>query len=127
LCNCFTLVLETSQGKEENKENLEAICGGFRMKTFEEIKEILKKQKPFLMEKYGVTEIGVFGSYVTGKQKAKSDLDILVEFGRSIGFFEFLELEEYLANTLGVKVELVTKGALKPKIGEYILSEVVNI
>ena len=97
------------------------------MKTFEEIKEILKKQKPFLMEKYGVKEIGVFGSYVKGKQKDKSDLDILVEFGRSIGFFEFLEMEEYLANILGVKVELVTKGALKPKIGEYILSEVVNI
>ncbi len=97
------------------------------MKTFEEIKEMLKKQKPFLMEKYGVKEIGVFGSYVKGEQKAKSDLDILVEFGRSIGFFEFLEMEEYLANILGVKVELVTKGALKPKIGEYILSEVVNI
>jgi len=97
------------------------------MKTFEEVKEILKKQKPFLMEKYGVKEIGVFGSYVKGEQKAKSDLDILVEFGRSIGFFEFLEMEEYLANILGVKVELVTKGALKPKIGEYILSEVVNI
>jgi uncharacterized protein len=97
------------------------------MKTFEEIKEILKKQKPFLMEKYGVKEIGIFGSYAKGEQKDKSDLDILVEFGRSIGFFEFLELEEYLANTIGVKVELVTKRALKPKIGEYILSEVVNI
>jgi predicted nucleotidyltransferase len=97
------------------------------MKTFEEIKEILKKQKPFLMEKYGVKEIGVFGSYVKGEQKDKSDLDVLVEFGRSIGFFEFLELEEYLENTIGVKVELVTKRALKPKIGEYILSEVVNI
>ena len=97
------------------------------MKTFEEIKEILKKQKPFLMEKYGVKEIGIFGSYAKGEQKDKSDLDILVEFERSIGFFEFLELEEYLENTIGVKVELVTKGALKPKIGEYILREVVNI
>ena len=97
------------------------------MKTFEEIKEVLKKQKPFLMEKYGVKEIGIFGSYAKGAQKNKSDLDVLVEFGRSIGFFAFLELEEYLANTIGVKVELVTKGALKPKIGEYILREVVNI
>jgi hypothetical protein len=97
------------------------------MKTFEEIKEILKKQKPFLMERYGVKEIGIFGSHAKGEQKDKSDLDILVEFGKSIGFFEFLELEEYLENTIGVKVELVTKRALKPKIGEYILSEVVNI
>lgn len=97
------------------------------MKTFKEIKEILKNQKPFLTEKYGVKEIGVFGSYVKGEQKAESDLDILVEFGRPVGFFEFLDLEEYLENTIGIKVEIVTPKALKPKIGEYILREVVTI
>ncbi|PIX31441.1 nucleotidyltransferase [Candidatus Bathyarchaeota archaeon CG_4_8_14_3_um_filter_42_8] len=98
-----------------------------RVKTFKEIKEILKNQKPFLKEKYGVKEIGIFGSYVKGEQRGESDLDILVEFERSIGFFEFLELEEYLENTIGIKVELVTPKALKPKIGERILREVVNI
>jgi len=97
------------------------------LKTFKEIKEILKNQKPFLKEKYGVKEIGIFGSYVKGEQKAESDLDILVEFGRPVGFFEFLEMEEYLENTIGIKVELVTPKALKPKIGEHILREVVTI
>jgi len=63
-----------------------------RVKTFKEIKEILKNQKPFLKEKYGVKEIGIFGSYVKGEQRGESDLDILVEFERSVGFFEFLEL-----------------------------------
>ena len=97
------------------------------MKTFEEIKEILRNQKPFLTEKYGVKEIGVFGSYVKGEQKDESDLDILVEFGRPVGFFEFLDLEEYLGNLIGIKVEIVTRKALKPKIGEHIFREVVTI
>jgi len=51
----------------------------------------------------------------------------LIEFERSVGFFEFLELEEYLEDTIGIKVELVTPKALKPKIGERILREVVTI
>ena len=97
------------------------------MKNFEEIKEILKNQKPFLTEKYGVKEIGVFGSYVKGEQKDESDLDILIEFERSVGFFEFLDLEEYLGDITGIKVEIVTPKALKPKIGEHILREVVTI
>jgi predicted nucleotidyltransferase len=50
------------------------------MKTLEEIKKILKQHKRELKEKYGVKEIGIFGSYVRGEQKKKSDIDILVEF-----------------------------------------------
>jgi hypothetical protein len=97
------------------------------MKTLEEIKEILIKEKPFLKEKYGVKDVGIFGSYARGDQEDKSDLDLLVEFERPVGFFKFLELEEYLEKITGIKVELVTKKALKPRIGEYILREVVNI
>jgi predicted nucleotidyltransferase len=97
------------------------------LKTLIEIKEILEKQKPFLIEKYGVKKIGIFGSYVKGEQKDESDLDILVEFDRPIGLFEFLDMEEYLGNIIGIKVEIVTPKALKPKIGEYILREVVTI
>jgi len=50
------------------------------MKTLEEIKKILRQHKTELKEKYGVKEIGIFGSYVRGEQKKKSDIDILVEF-----------------------------------------------
>lgn len=97
------------------------------MKTLEEIKEILIKEKPFLKEKYKIKDVGIFGSYVRGDQQEKSDLDILVEFESPVGFFKFLEIEEYLEKITGIKVELVTKKALKPRIGEYILREVVNI
>ncbi len=66
------------------------------MKTLEEIKETLKKQKPFLKDKYHIRDIGIFGSFVKGEQQEKSDLDLLVEFEKPVGFFKFLELEEYL-------------------------------
>ena len=96
-------------------------------KTFEEIKEIIKRHEKEIKEKYKVKEIGIFGSYLKNEAREKSDLDILVEFEKPIGFFKFLELEEYLSNLIGIKVDLVSKKALKPHIGKYILEEVVLI
>lgn len=97
------------------------------MKKIEEIKEILKNHKGELKEKFGVKEIGIFGSYVKEKQKDKSDIDILVEFDSPVDFFTFLELEEFLTKILGIKVDLVMKKALKPEIGKYILKEVLYV
>ncbi|WP_369684963.1 nucleotidyltransferase family protein [Candidatus Culexarchaeum yellowstonense] len=56
-----------------------------------------------------------------------SDVDILVEFEEPIGFFQFLDLEEYLTKLIGIEVDLVSKGALKPIIGEKILKEVIYL
>ena len=99
------------------------------MKTLKEIKAKLETLKPTLKEQFEVETIGVFGSYVRGEQTKKSDVDVLVEFSEDaeIGFFKFLELEEFLSRKLGVKVDLVTKGALKPFIGERILQEVIMV
>src|SRR3989344_4818003 len=97
------------------------------MKDLKQIQSILSKHKEELKRRYNVKEIGVFGSYVRGDQKKSSDIDILVEFEESIGFFKFLEMEEHISKIIGVKVDLVTKNALKPRIGEHILKEVVAI
>lgn len=97
------------------------------MKTLNEIKSILEKHKDELKEKYGVKEIGVFGSYIRGEQKRRSDVDILVEFDEAPNMFEFIDLKEYLAHKLDTEVDLVMKSALKPTIGKYILEEVVMI
>ena len=67
-----------------------------KKKDFKDIEKVLKKSRPLLTEKYKVKDIGVFGSYVRGEQKETSDLDVLVEFNDRVGFFKFLELEEYL-------------------------------
>jgi predicted nucleotidyltransferase len=97
------------------------------MKTLDEIKNILSKHKEEIKQKYEVKEIGIFGSYVRGEEKEASDLDILVELGKAIGLIKFIEIEEYLSELLGVKVDLVMKGALKPRIGKRILREVVYV
>ena len=91
------------------------------------IKEILKQNKEELKDKYKIKKIGVFGSYVRGEEKKRSDIDILVEFSEPVGLFEFMDMEEYLEKLLGVKVDLVSKKALKPRIGQHILKEVVYI
>lgn len=100
---------------------------GDRMKGFNQIKNVLSKHKEELKGKYKVKYIGIFGSFVRNEQKRASDVDILVEFRSPIGLFKFLELENYLANLLGVKVDLVSKKALKPRIGQQILREVVAL
>jgi predicted nucleotidyltransferase len=99
------------------------------MTSAEEIKRTLLQHKAELKRKFKVKSIGVFGSYVRGEQKQGSDVDILVEFDEDaeIGFFKFLDLEEFLSRKLGVKVDLVTKNALKPYIGKRILQEVVMV
>ncbi|HEX2768061.1 MAG TPA: nucleotidyltransferase family protein [Geobacteraceae bacterium] len=95
------------------------------MKPIEEIQTIIREHKTELTERFGVSEIGVFGSVVRGEARDESDVDVLVEFGRPIGFNKFMDLEFYLEEILGVaKVDLVTKSGLKPYIGQHILREV---
>lgn len=97
------------------------------MKNLEEIINILSAHRRELESQHKVKKIGIFGSVISGRQKKKSDIDILVEFRRTPDFFEFMDLEEYLSNILQSKIDLVTKGALKPYIGKRILEEVVYL
>jgi len=97
------------------------------MNTPKKLKAQLEALKPLLKERFGVETIGFFGSYSRGEQTRKSDVDVLVVFSEDarVGFFKFLELEEFLSRKLGVKVDLVTKAALKPMLKERILREMV--
>lgn len=97
------------------------------MREVDAIKTTLLQRKAELRENYKVKTIGVFGSYVRGEQKLGSDVDVLVEFNEPVGLFEFMKLENYLSDLLGVKVDLVSKKALKPHIGKHITKEVIMI
>jgi len=97
------------------------------METKETIINKIRKNLPFLKSQYHIKEMSVFGSYVRNEQNAQSDIDILVEFDTSIGFFDFIKAENYLTELLGRKVDLVMKDVLKPRIGEVILREMVLI
>jgi predicted nucleotidyltransferase len=97
------------------------------MKTFEKLKDILAEHKQEIKDRFKVEEIGLFGSYVRKEQKKKSDLDVLVSFSETIDLFMFGQLENYLSDILGVKVDLVMKDALKPRLKDSILNEAVYV
>jgi len=97
------------------------------MADLDSLIETLNKHRGELEEEFSVSSIGLFGSYVRDDQNSGSDLDILVEFSKPISLLRFLRLQRKLSQLLEVDVDLVMKKALKPRIGERILSEVVYI
>jgi hypothetical protein len=90
------------------------------MKTLNEIENILENHKKELAEKYHISEIGIFGSYVRNEQNEKSDVDILVEFNEPIGLFKYTEFENYLSDLIGKKVDITSKKYLKPVVCQEI-------
>jgi predicted nucleotidyltransferase len=99
------------------------------MKTIKEIKKQLETLKPVLKEKYQVETIGIFGSYSRGEQKRRSDIDIIVEFSEpnDIDLFKFIELRLFLEDKLHVKIDLVEKDTIKPRLKDQILQEIIPV
>jgi len=89
--------------------------------------QTLHDMMPSLKERYRVASLSIFGSWARGEHTEKSDLDVLVEFIEPPGLITFLALEEELSARLGLKVDLVMKGALKPVIRKRILAEAVPV
>jgi len=81
-------------------------------RTKQEVLDLLKKQLPYLQEKYGVQRIAIYGSFAKGNQTKKSDLDILVQLMRPLGL-EFVELAYDLEKILKKKVDLATFATLQ--------------
>ncbi|MFC2106851.1 nucleotidyltransferase family protein [Bacteroidota bacterium] len=88
-----------------------------------EIKNKLKELKPLLYSDYAVKEIGIFDSFSDGTFNEESDIDILIELERPIGW-KFFSLELFLEKFFNRKIDLVTKNALKEQIKESILNQV---
>ena len=103
--------------------------GSSNMKSLAEIKQILQKHQVKLVEDYGVTVIGVFGSYVRNEQGPESDVDILLDVPENAGLdlFDLVRLQNELTDLLGVRADIALKRNLRKRIGERILQEVVNL
>ncbi len=79
--------------------------------------------KPVLSKEYAVKRIGLFGSFADNGADKNSDIDLLVELDKPIGW-KFFSLEIYLEKVFGRKIDLVTKNALKEQIKNDILNKV---
>lgn len=98
------------------------------MKNLNQITKILADHRGELQSKYNVKTIAVFGSYARGDNSAASDLDVLVDLKKPVGW-EIVDLQEYLQSILKMKVDLVTKGAVTRKaiLWKSIQEDLVNV
>ena len=87
---------------------------------------LLRQHEPVIKKRFGVAKIGIFGSYARGEERPESDVDVLVTFKKGQKTFDhYMDCKFYLEDLFGRKVDLVMKGAIKKRLKEYILREVV--
>lgn len=97
------------------------------MALLDEIRKNIRQHSSILAERYGVSVVGIFGSYVRGEEKTGSDIDLLAEILKPISLLELVGAEIYLSEVLGLKVDLVPKRSLREELWESILRETVDV
>jgi predicted nucleotidyltransferase len=91
----------------------------------EGVMSLLRTHLPALRERFHVDAIGVFGSFARHEQRDRSDLDVLVEFRRPPDLFGLMDLEAELRSLTGRRIDLVSRGALRGRVGRKVLDEVI--
>jgi len=80
------------------------------------------------LKEYNPVKVGIFGSFARGENTEGSDIDILVKFKESPSLLTLIKLENVLTDILGIKVDLITTGAIKNKrIKKSIMKDLINI
>ena len=97
------------------------------MTSLDAVKRCLTGQKSLLQNKYHISKVGIFGSYVRGEQRNGSDVDVLIDYDKAPSLVALIEIENILSDLLGMKVDLVTSKGLKPQLRQHILNEVVYL
>jgi predicted nucleotidyltransferase len=88
----------------------------------------LSQHKEELRRQFGVTSLSLFGSVIRDEARENSDVDLLVEFDRPIGYFHLFRLQDYLENLLGgAKVDLVLRQAVINELQDTIYGEAVDV
>ena len=93
------------------------------MTTLDMVKKVVAEEKDTLIKKYNVARIGVFGSVVRGEDTKNSDIDLIVDFKKTIGLMDLVGLEFYLSDRIGKKVEIATRNSLSPYIKDKVLKQ----
>jgi len=96
--------------------------------SMEEIVAYLRDKKGFLYDRYGVTRIGIFGSFGQGGQTITSDIDMVIELKKSMkNIHSFLRLKRFLEKELSRKVDLGFEHSLKPIVRENIKEKIIYV
>ena len=93
----------------------------------EVVLQTLKQKNAELITKFGVKSLQLFGSVARDDATSTSDVDLLVEFNRPVGYFGLFALQDYLEKLLGCPVDLGTPDSLKPYIKERVIGELIRV
>ena len=85
------------------------------------------RAQPNLFAQFNIKTLALFGSTARNEATAKSDLDFLVEFDADPTLDLYMDLKFFLEDLFEKKVDLVTKGSLKPQITDTVLAEIISI
>ncbi len=88
---------------------------------------ILKDKNSELAREFGVKSLSLFGSVARDEAASSSDVDLLVEFNRPVGYFGLFALQDHLEKLLGCRVDLGTPDSLKPRIREHVMGELIRV
>jgi uncharacterized protein len=88
---------------------------------------ILKEKNAELRAQYGVKSLSLFGSVARDEATSTSDVDLIVEFSRPVGYFGLFALQDHLEKLLGCSVDLGTPNSLKPRIRERVMGELIRV
>jgi len=89
--------------------------------------QILKQNNSELTKEFGVKSLLLFGSVARDEATTASDVDLLVEFNRPVGYFGLFALQDYLEKLLGCPVDLGTPDSLKPYVRERVMGELIHV
>ena len=89
--------------------------------------KILKQKNAEMAKQFGVKSLLLFGSVARDEATSISDVDLLVEFNRPVGYFGLFALQDYLEKLLGCPVDLGTPESLKPRIRERVMGELIRV
>lgn len=96
-------------------------------KSITQISKILRDLNSFIQKEYNVSEVKIFGSYAKKENDSNSDLDLLVTFSKTPGLLKFIELENFLSDKIGIKVDLVMEDSIKHQLRDSILNNAIQI
>ena len=93
----------------------------------DDVLQILKQKNAEMAKQFGVKSLLLFGSVARNEATLTSDVDLLVEFNRPVGYFGLFALQDYLEKLLSCRVDLGTPDSLKPYIKERIMGELIRV
>ncbi|MFZ6016328.1 MAG: nucleotidyltransferase family protein [Nitrospirota bacterium] len=94
----------------------------------EEVVAYLKKNKRYLYDRFGITSIGIFGSFVRGDQTSSSDIDMVIEMEESKkNIHTFMQLRRFLEKEMARKIDLGFEHSLKPAIREKVKGQIIYV